>query len=96
MMYSTLRTGFGGVGMGFTGQKDRRGFSLSAGVFGKCIWGMGFMQEMHGWLYWRYREQTASLSSEHTSSSTASIALICSIIASANGDNRYPARLTIP
>jgi hypothetical protein len=33
--------------MGFTGQKDRRGLSLSAGVFGKCIWGMGFMQGVH-------------------------------------------------
>ena len=64
-MYSTLRTGFGGVGMGFTGQWDRRGFSLSVGVFGKCIWGMGFMQGVHRCLYWRYREQAHSYRGMH-------------------------------
>ncbi|PTT93453.1 hypothetical protein DBR29_06885 [Pseudomonas sp. HMWF005] len=60
MMYSTLRTEFCGLDMGFTGQRDRQGLSLSVGVFGKCIWGMGFMQWMHRCEWRRYRWQASS------------------------------------
>ncbi len=57
-------------------------------IFGKRIWRLFSMHGVHGVSL----AQTAICSRLHTSpTSSASSLLICSIIASASGDNRYPA-----